>query len=307
PDGRPCWRGLRSGEWRADAAVRRGVITNMVTAGVRYRYTEPGPLSLSVSEAPAQSEINSLAFALSGAADPAVLNWDSLKRGYVAVIAFDTGPALVSTPFRLTTAGSQIARGGPDSIPGLLAAMRRSGGMTIHLHRADIEPDRSSVGDAYALRARRDRVFSQAINLEGFAALAARAPAALAAAEADHRRGRCEEIPSSCYLTTACVDMLGLGDRCWELQALRRFRDRVMARTPEGRALIERYYRGAPGVVARIAARPDARAQYARLYAGYILPAALAAELGCARFAERRYTAMVRRVARLTGVEALAS
>ncbi len=62
---------------------------------------------------------------------------------------------------------------------------------------------------------------------------------------------------SGCFLTTACTQARGLPDDCRELGVLRRFRDDLVAASPAGRALVESYYRLAPGILEAIARRAD--------------------------------------------------
>src|SRR5690606_13403351 len=45
-----------------------------------------------------------------------------------------------------------------------------------------------------------------------------------------------------CFLTSACCTVIGLGDRCWELETLRRFRDGWLSSFAAGRGDIARYY-----------------------------------------------------------------
>jgi hypothetical protein len=98
--------------------------------------------------------------------------------------------------------------------------------------------------------------------------------------------------PEGCFITTACCEALGLGEDCFELTALRRYRDGVLARQPGGAARIAAYYELAPLVLARLpqAARTG---QLLRLYARYILPAALAAHLRLDALAFRLYARML--------------
>ena len=75
-----------------------------------------------------------------------------------------------------------------------------------------------------------------------------------------------------CYLTTACVAARGLPDTCTELQTLRAFRDGVLACRPNGQEDIEEYYRMAPGIVASINQREDAKQIWDRVYAELVEP-----------------------------------
>jgi hypothetical protein len=108
---------------------------------------------------------------------------------------------------------------------------------------------------------------------------------------------KCTPPAESCFITTACCDILGLPDDCFELRTLRRYRDEVMARSERGREAIARYYESAPIILARIP--PGARsARLLSVYARFVLPSALAAWLGFDRLAYRLYAAMMRDLGR---------
>jgi len=100
--------------------------------------------------------------------------------------------------------------------------------------------------------------------------------------------------PEGCFITTACCEVLGLDDDCFELCTLRRYRDEVLAKAPGGADAIARYYALAPEILARLRAnseRPDRT--LLSVYARFILPAALAAKLGLDASAYRLYVRMV--------------
>lgn len=103
--------------------------------------------------------------------------------------------------------------------------------------------------------------------------------------------------PEGCFITTACCDVLGLDDNCFELRALRRYRDRVLAKRPGGAAAIALYCELAPLILARL---PDAarRPLLLSVYARYILPSALATQLGLDALAYRLYVRMLEGLAR---------
>jgi hypothetical protein len=107
---------------------------------------------------------------------------------------------------------------------------------------------------------------------------------------------KCTPPEGGCFITTACCETLGLGDDCFELSALRRYRDEVLARQPGGTAAIACYYQLAPLILARLpqAAR---RERLSGVYARYILPAALAARLGRNALAYRLYARMLESLA----------
>jgi hypothetical protein len=78
--------------------------------------------------------------------------------------------------------------------------------------------------------------------------------------EEDRREyGRQDEGTAStpCFLTTACVVSRGLPDNCIELRTLRRFRDKVLLDSPEGRKAVSEYYEIAPKIVVNVNALPD--------------------------------------------------
>lgn len=61
-----------------------------------------------------------------------------------------------------------------------------------------------------------------------------------------------DKLSTGCFLTTACCTYKGLPDDCYELQALRKFRDTVLKKTETGTALVQLYYEQAPKIVERI-------------------------------------------------------
>jgi len=95
-----------------------------------------------------------------------------------------------------------------------------------------------------------------------------------------------------CFITTACMRAAGLGDDCDELVTLRWFRDNVMLRFEEGRALGALYYRIAPGIVRSIDESGRAAPIYRRLY-GVIRNCVDAVRREDYLFALRTYVGMV--------------
>jgi hypothetical protein len=98
--------------------------------------------------------------------------------------------------------------------------------------------------------------------------------------------------PEGCFITTACCEVLGLDDDCFELRTLRRYRDDVLADEPGGAADITAYYELAPLILARLP-KEARKARLRAVYARYILPAALAAHLGLNALAYRLYRLML--------------
>lgn len=54
---------------------------------------------------------------------------------------------------------------------------------------------------------------------------------------------------SGCYITTACVEHMGLDDNCHELNILREYRDKLVEKDESFRSKVLEYYRRAPLIV----------------------------------------------------------
>jgi hypothetical protein len=108
---------------------------------------------------------------------------------------------------------------------------------------------------------------------------------------------KCTPPEGGCFITAACCEVLGLGDDCFELRALRRYRDGVLAKLPGGERTIALYYGLAPLILARLPR--EAREKRLRsLYARFILPASLAARLRLNAVAYKLYARMIEHLAR---------
>ncbi len=125
-----------------------------------------------------------------------------------------------------------------------------------------------------------------------------KADALLEELKTDMANGKCQVAESSgdCFMTTAACDVIGLDDKCWELETLRHFRDNWLATQPGGAQDIARYYSEAPQIVREIKNRPDADPIWLSLYFRYILPSAILARLGLHKSARKRYSAMMRKM-----------
>jgi len=143
-------------------------------------------------------------------------------------------------------------------------------------------------------------VASVATSLDGFSEVMSRRGRVAAYLEKREAAGQCEPT-GACFLTTACCQAVGLDDDCWELRTLRKFRDTVLASSPDGQARIARYYEIAPRLVEKIAARPDARAILLKCYALYLVPSAVAVWLGRNNAACAIYMRLLRHMQRLLG------
>ncbi|WP_051786393.1 CFI-box-CTERM domain-containing protein [Endozoicomonas numazuensis] len=87
-------------------------------------------------------------------------------------------------------------------------------------------------------------------------------------------------ILGSCYLTTATCQSLGLGDRCYELETLRSYRDEWLAAQEQGQNEIDFYYKTAPGVVEKINQSDHAETIYRQIYEELVEPSVSAIEAG---------------------------
>ena len=71
---------------------------------------------------------------------------------------------------------------------------------------------------------------------------------------------KCAPPAKGCFLTTACCEVLGLPDDCFELRTLRRYRDESLAAMPGGNAAIAAYYLVAPSILDRLSRKIARRA-----------------------------------------------
>jgi hypothetical protein len=107
---------------------------------------------------------------------------------------------------------------------------------------------------------------------------------------------KCAPPAKGCFLTTACCEVLGLPDDCFELRTLRRYRDETLAAAPGGRAAIDAYYLMAPPILDRLP--PEQRVtRLLSVYALFVLPSAVAARLGLNGLAFRLYVRMMHELA----------
>jgi hypothetical protein len=130
-------------------------------------------------------------------------------------------------------------------------------------------------------------------TLRAALAWASERQAALAQLAADEKCNPHE----GCFITSACCEELGLKEDCFELRALRHYRDHELARRPGGAAAIARYYALAPLILARLPDETRAR-RLLSIYARYILPSALAASVGLDALAYRLYVRMMNELVR---------
>lgn len=99
-----------------------------------------------------------------------------------------------------------------------------------------------------------------------------------------------------CYLTSACVEAMGLADDCCELCTLRDFRDNWLARQDGGRAQIEEYYQIAPLIVEAIHAVPNCADVLHELYEAMVVPCMREIQAGRLENAREMYTTWMLRL-----------
>jgi hypothetical protein len=138
------------------------------------------------------------------------------------------------------------------------------------------------------------QLFSIELTSNGFAEAADFVRREQARLELMEKNKQCE---GDCLLTTACCELIGLDDDCFELRTLRAFRDGPLAAMPGGKEDVALYYQRAPLMLAEIDRRGDSRLLL-QLYATHILPSALAARLGLNGLARTLYTDMMARLER---------
>jgi hypothetical protein len=108
---------------------------------------------------------------------------------------------------------------------------------------------------------------------------------------------KCTPPAKGCFLTTACCEVLGLSDDCFELRTLRRYRDRVLVTMPGGQAALAAYYLMAPSILERLP-QEERAARLLSVYMRFVLPSALAARLGMNRLAYSLYARMMDELSR---------
>ena len=77
---------------------------------------------------------------------------------------------------------------------------------------------------------------------------------------------------NDCFITTAVCAADGKPDDCYELTTFRAFRDDWLVNQPDGRSLIDEYYRIAPSIVAKINQLPEPSKVYRSIRAEYLEP-----------------------------------
>lgn len=100
-----------------------------------------------------------------------------------------------------------------------------------------------------------------------------------------------------CFITSAVCSWQGKADDCRELTAFRSFRDGWLSGQWDGPALVEEYYRIAPGIVTAIDLTDPDRA-YPHIWRTWLKPCYAALQAGDYADCKARYVRMVRRLSR---------
>lgn len=96
-----------------------------------------------------------------------------------------------------------------------------------------------------------------------------------------------------CFITTAACEYLGKPDDCYELKALRQFRDGWLSQAPGGKALITEYYQIAPSIVETLDTNKRRGDIYVYIWQHYILPCVQMIEQGSYELCRAHYEKMV--------------
>jgi hypothetical protein len=99
-----------------------------------------------------------------------------------------------------------------------------------------------------------------------------------------------------CYITTAVCETRQMSDNCYELTAMRNFRDTYMQQTKERQGRVEEYYSTAPAIVAMINMQQGCEEKYRSIWEKYLRPCIIDIEKNRLKQCEKRYTRMVRKL-----------
>lgn len=111
-------------------------------------------------------------------------------------------------------------------------------------------------------------------------------------------------ILGGCFLTTACVDAMGMPDDCWVLESARKFRDTFMTETPEKAYEIQEYYMLAPKIVKNINEKENANKIWKNLFWSYIIPFVQEINSNNLQKAHQLYKLLIKRAKKLAGFSA---
>ncbi len=99
-----------------------------------------------------------------------------------------------------------------------------------------------------------------------------------------------------CYITTAVCRSLDKPDDCYELTALRQYRDEYLLSFESGKSLVEEYYNIAPTIVKRINRQKNAGEVYRGIWDRYLSPCIRLIEEDKKEECREVYSQMVRKL-----------
>jgi hypothetical protein len=108
-------------------------------------------------------------------------------------------------------------------------------------------------------------------------------------------QGQCK---AACFITTAACEVVGLQDDCFELRALRSFRDTYLAKTECGAVEIQQYYNLAPMVLDAMKESGVAKGEFLKLYWFSIVPSVIFTYLGLNQLTHWMYKRMMKNLVR---------
>lgn len=132
-------------------------------------------------------------------------------------------------------------------------------------------------------------------------------PACEAHEEFDLAKEKCRLfLGGTCLVTTACVQEIGLPDDCYELTALRSFRDDYMLSLKNGPSMVDLYYEVAPVVLQSISG-PYSRKILNAIYVRYIVPCVVFSKIGLKSVSKKIYVACMMKLMKEFAPELLES
>lgn len=97
----------------------------------------------------------------------------------------------------------------------------------------------------------------------------------------------------SCFITTAVCESFGKSDDCYELTAFRNFRDIWLINQPDGKSLIDEYYKIAPKIVEKINSLSNSAEIYKNIWQDYLSKCLKSIEVGDNLNCKKIYVEMV--------------
>lgn len=89
---------------------------------------------------------------------------------------------------------------------------------------------------------------------------------------ADAQKKAASSGGGGCFITTACVDVMGMKDDCWVLETARGFRDTYMVAEPDRAFELAKYYETAPTLLEKINEKEDKNKILKSVFWKFIIP-----------------------------------